>query len=377
MTTEQQFVALLRAALTGSEPPAVEPSRELLELAARHDLSHMVADALHKAGTLGDDEHSKNLKKLRYVAFTRCERLQYELEATCQSLERAGISFMPLKGSVLRALYPQPWYRTSCDIDVLVHPEDIDRATAWLCEELEYRCVHKGGHDYVLFAPSDIHLELHYLMVEPGRVADVDTVLEKVWEHSEGELHCRMSDAMLYFYHIAHMAKHLKTGGCGVRTFMDLWLLERCETADREGRRALLAQGGLERFAQSAVALAEHWFSGAEADDITETLSAFILRGGTYGTVSTGSAVRQRRRIDRWVMIWETVFPPYRQLKVQYPVLQRWAILYPTALIYRIASKWFGRGRRRAVKRFEQMAAVSKKERSAAAEMMRGIGLED
>ena len=375
MTTEQQLVALLRAALTGTTPPPIEPNRALLELATRHDLSHVVADMLYKAGTLSDDEDSKNLKKLRYLAFTRCEQQQYELEAACGCLEKAGIPFIPLKGAVLRALYPQAWYRTSCDIDILVHPEDLEKAGAALSEDLDYRCLHKGPHDHVFFAPSNVHLELHYKMLEEGRVANTDEVLATVWEQCEGDVHCRMSDAMLYFYHIAHMAKHLKTGGCGVRTFMDLWLLERCATADKAGRQALIKQGGLERFTEAAVSLAEHWFSEAEADEITKTLSAFILRGGTYGTVATGSAVRGRRYIDRWAMIWNTVFPPYKQLKLQYPVLQTWWILYPGALVYRIASKWFGRGRRRAVKRFEQMAAVSKSERNAAADMMRGIGL--
>ena len=46
MTTEQQLVALLRAALTGTTPPPIEPNRALLELATRHDLSHVVADML-------------------------------------------------------------------------------------------------------------------------------------------------------------------------------------------------------------------------------------------------------------------------------------------------------------------------------------------
>ena len=374
-TTEQAFLDLLRAGLTGQPAEVAAPDKEVLMLAAQHDLSHLVGDVLYKAGALKDDEVSKNLKKMRYIAITRYEQLRYELEALTACLSEAEIPFMPLKGAVIRALYPEPWMRTSCDIDVLVHPEDTARAQQVLCDKLGYRRVHEGSHDIVLFAPSDVHVELHFDMVEPGRAVRANDVLQAVWEHSEGDIHRRMSDAMFYFYHVAHMAKHVETGGCGVRTFVDLWLLEHCDGADNAGRAALLEAGGLTRFSQVATELSEHWFAGTEASEAALMLEAFILRGGTYGTVSTGSAVRQRRRSDRWVSLFTTVFPPYRELKMQYPVLQKHPYLYPGGLVYRIASKWFGRGRRRAVKRFQQMAAVSKKERAVAATMMDELGL--
>ena len=56
----------------------------------------------------------------------------------------------------------------------------------------------------------------------------------------------------VYFYHIAHMAKHLQQGGCGIRTFIDLWILDNLPTIDTLKRNDLLKSGGLLQFSQSA-----------------------------------------------------------------------------------------------------------------------------
>lgn len=34
-----------------------------------------------------------------------------------------------------------------------------------------------------------------------------------------------MSDADFYAFHLEHMKQHFTTGGCGIRFFLDLWIL--------------------------------------------------------------------------------------------------------------------------------------------------------
>ncbi|MBO4954226.1 MAG: nucleotidyltransferase family protein, partial [Clostridia bacterium] len=36
------------------------------------------------------------------------------------------IDFMPLKGAVIRQYYPEPWMRTSCDIDIHVKKDRLE-----------------------------------------------------------------------------------------------------------------------------------------------------------------------------------------------------------------------------------------------------------
>lgn len=67
-------------------------------------------------------DYSRNQDLRRYVLYHDA------LGKICRALDDAGIDYIPLKGSVLCNLYPAPEMRTSSDIDVLVHEEDLERA---------------------------------------------------------------------------------------------------------------------------------------------------------------------------------------------------------------------------------------------------------
>ena len=164
--------------------------------------------------------------------------------------------------------------RTSSDIDVLVHPEDLDRATALLLEQLGYKQSGRATHDVSFYSPSRVHVELHYSLIEDDRAGGSTDVLETVWQNAtlveDTKATYEMKDAMFYFYHVAHMAKHLESGGCGIRPFADLYLLDRSINEEtRRARRDLLCKGGLEVFANACSKLSQIWFADAESDGIS------------------------------------------------------------------------------------------------------------
>ena len=88
--------------------------RALYQTSKAHDLTHLIADALFKNKLLDKELPAGKafLKQLQMAVF-RYEQISYELKSVCEVLEEKKIAHMPLKGSVLRALYPQPWMRTS------------------------------------------------------------------------------------------------------------------------------------------------------------------------------------------------------------------------------------------------------------------------
>lgn len=96
----------------------------------------------------------------------RCENINYELGQIKQTFNEAKIPFIPLKGSVIRKFYPEPWMRTSCDIDILVKEVGVDKASKVLAERLQYKISEKGQHDISLFSPSGIHVELHFKLMD-------------------------------------------------------------------------------------------------------------------------------------------------------------------------------------------------------------------
>lgn len=386
MDESSLLIALLRAEVCGvaadiENAPSKECLEKLYPLAARHDLAHIAGQALSKLGLLGQDEASNKLKNAAMQAICRYVQLEYELGQACAVLEQAQIPFIPLKGSVLRSFYPEPWMRTSCDIDILVREEDLDRAVAFLKEKLHYHGNGKSDHDVFLRSPGGTALELHYDTVQERFAGNATrNVLARVWEDAapvgESPWHMAMSDAMFYFYHMAHMAKHFEVGGCGVRSFLDIWIMNRKMEFNKETRDALLLEGGLLKFAQAAEKLADAWFSGAPMDEKTHWLDRYILRGSIYGGEENRAALGQAKAGGklRYVFL-RRVFMPYKYLKAEHPVLEKHKWLTP---VYQVI-RWFSVLRRgdvgRRVRELQTNAAVSGKDTASAAELLKYLGL--
>ena len=334
----QAFFTLLGSAIFGdvlsnNEIASIKDD-ELLSMTAiakKHDLSHLFA--------LGLDQN-KLLKKCQAVsqkdiikAVYRYEQLNYELGNLCKSLEEAKIDFMPLKGSVIRKYYPEPWMRTSCDIDILVHESDLEKATEYLVENLGYAYDRKGAHDVSLFLEKRLHLELHYTLIGDGVAKSSCEVLKDVWKSAFlriGKKHWyEMTDEMFYFYHVAHMAKHFEEGGCGIRPFIDLCILDNIENKDQNKRNELLQQGDLLRFAEIARLLSRVWFDDAAHTETTKQMEQYILRGGVYGTKENRIAVQQQKKGGRIKYALSKIFIPYDVIKFHYPILQKHKWLTP------------------------------------------------
>ena len=201
----------------------------LYKLSKRHDLAHLVADALDRNGLLDDSDISKKFRAERNVAVYRHEQMQYELDELCRVLEEEQIENIPLKGSVIRKYYPQPWMRTSCDIDILVRQDQVKNVVDILTRKYGYTYAIQTQHDYSLYSPSGVHIELHFILIFHDKSGDDFT--KRVWESTiseEGYLYKKkMPDDLFFTYHIAHMAQHvLECGGCGIKPFIDTLIIQ-------------------------------------------------------------------------------------------------------------------------------------------------------
>lgn len=340
--TSPLLFALLRSAigettLTEEERKLYAPERlqELLKVTAKHDVVHLLVLGLKKNGLLSAQDDAE---KYIFKAVYRYERLQYEYAVLCDAFEKAKIPFLPLKGAVLRAYYPEGWMRTSCDIDVLVHREHLERAISYLQEHYKYVEKERATHDVSLFSPAGIHVELHFDLVEEGRANRAIEVLRTVWDNvslcENSEYRYEMTDAFFYFYHIAHMAKHFENGGCGIRPFIDLWLLQTIAGKEPQEREVLLKKGGLLRFEQSAQSLSKMWFSQGTSDETLLQMQSFILRGGSFGTTDNRVAAQQKDK-GRMGYLMSRVFVPYERLVRYYPVLKKHKWLMPVMQVRR------------------------------------------
>ena len=342
------FLALLKRAISNENAPidissklTTENFKSLILLAKKHDLAHLVTHSLDKLGSLPNDVELKSkLLKERNVAIFRGEQQSYELDRISTIFSENKILFIPLKGSVIKKYYKASWMRTSCDIDILVKKTDLDVAISILKSKLGYVYLSKGDHDVSLTSPSGVHLELHYSLVDETAKDSEKFIFGNVWQNgiinNDGNL--ALSDEYFYCYHVSHVAKHLKYGGCGVRAIIDTYILNNVVTFNKEKRLELLQSAELLEVANAVENLANVWFSNANHNDITLALASYVLSGGSYGTFESKVAAQQTRKSSKFSYLMSRVFLPYKQMKLKYPVLEKYAILYPIYIIVRLFS---------------------------------------
>lgn len=386
MTTETMLFSLLGAEVCGNAVAedacgslSVEVLDDIYVISRKHDLAHIVGQALSRLGALGEDKVSQKFKETAMQAVQRYVRMNHTYGQLCHAFESAHIPFIPLKGAVIRNHYPEPWMRTSCDIDILVHEEDLKQAIKVLVSELGYRNEGRGYHDVSLFSPTNVHLELHFTLVDEARFAAAQAIVADVWRYispvKENSMQMQMPDKMYYFYHILHMANHFYSGGCGIRPFIDLWILNHKIDHDLQEREQLLRKGGVLTFARAAQLLSEVWFSGEAHTELTRKLEAFILYGGVYGNMENMAAVQQVKKGGRIQSILYKILQPYSLLKGHYPILQKHKWLLPFCQVARwfrllSAHRW-----KRSLHELKTNAKISQEKISSATDLLKALGL--
>lgn len=307
-------------------------------LAKKHSVAHIFAEGVRKSGMKISDELLTELKNSVILNYTSCFRKNVALEKIKKTLSEERVRFIPLKGSVIKDYYPGKWLRNSCDIDILIEEQNIEKAVEVLCEQLHYVFDKKASHDVSLYC-GNVHLELHFQLVEEGLANKASKVLKDVWKLSypnqKNEYEYIMPDDLFYFYHIAHMAMHFKGAGCGIRNFLDLWVLNHKIDYDLEKRNSLLKNGELYKFALESEKLSEVWFSDHIHTDLSKSIEEYVFKSGVYGSRKNRVAI-ERSENDNGIVYWLLrVFQPYVVMKYNFPVLNKHPYLLPLMWVKR------------------------------------------
>ena len=137
--TSQNLIDILRAELTGSDEADISGLSDqelaaIYRLAKAHNLSSMAGDFMANHGVM-----NKVIFRDMAYAQTNVEKQEKTLAEITKALSEAGIPFLPLKGIVMRRLYPKPWMRLSGDIDILIKEADKKRIYDIFTNQLQYR----------------------------------------------------------------------------------------------------------------------------------------------------------------------------------------------------------------------------------------------
>lgn len=377
---EQLLISILRTKLCDVELPEeiaeqikTNPAllTSLYEVSDAHDLAHVVGEVLFERGMVDNStERGRAFFAKRELAEYRYVQMDYDFQEICAAFEKAKIPYMPLKGSVLRNYYPEPAMRTSCDIDILVHPEDLDRATTLLKDELGYTIGEKYYYNISVYSQNDVLIELHFALTEEDK--QFNNILSSVWDNVEREegfnYRFRMTAEMFVLYEIIHMVRHFWGGGFGIHSVMDLWILKKEVLFSNEKLETLLRSCNLLTFGRTVLLLADVWFSGEKHTETTQNIADYIIGSGAYGTKSNQLILSERKSGGRFQYALKRWFAPYKELRITYPKLEKYPFLYP---FYQV-KRWFRlifKDRRKAMKRLQSLSDLPKEQKRRIAKL--------
>ena len=170
------------------EPLDTARWNHLVAEAARHRLGGLLVDAVATGALPTTADQAAEAAQIE-VGLTLA-RLTYEVHAASilDGLDRAGVEVRVLKGPALAALdYPDPQWRPSGDLDLLVHGAQLDQAVAALVARGGVRSDPDPTPGYGAIAgkgatieiPDELEVDLHRLLV--WGAFGVRTLVDDLW----------------------------------------------------------------------------------------------------------------------------------------------------------------------------------------------------
>lgn len=342
--TAAYVISSVAAVINGTKPPENDGLdwQKIISLAQKHSVLNILSYAVEKLTVKPDELTMKYLREFR-MQKTVVEA-QQELAACdiCEKLDEMQVRHMLLKGSVIKNYYPSPDMRTMGDLDILV---DADR-----CDEVVKAFIEDGfefagkGDLHTNIVKGNAYIEFHRSMVD-----SFHTVLSEYYgdgfkraERCDGSFSYKLSDGDFYVFLIAHIAKHYRHGGTGIRSLLDLYVYEKAlPDLDFEYINQELEKIGLLEFCEKIRNIAFNWFSGS-FDGKFDLMSEYIADGGVYGIEGTEMQnsyifdhIDEDIRFQKIKTLFRIVFLGYDELKIRYPFLEGKKFLLPLFWIIR------------------------------------------
>ena len=315
----------------------------VLRLATRHSLAAAAAMALESGGYKSKETGTKIIKAVRRAAF-----FESEWEIIKKKLEEAGIWYMPLKGAILKSLYPQYGMREMSDYDILF---DVSRKENMrtIMESLGYTTIEYGLSNHDAYQkPPVMRFEMHRDLFDPfhDEIKKVCTYYQNVGEKLLGDgFEKHFSDEDFYLHLVAHEYKHYLSAGTGIRSLLDTYVFLTHRTLNFDYISEETRKMGCEEYERINRELAFQLFGDREMTPEGEKMLTYIVSSGTYGTRMQKVQNKMKRKgwgkirymLDRFLVPVSKKNSAYDAFSRQYPTFYRHKILLPLLPFYRTA----------------------------------------
>ena len=345
--TAKDLIYLLTCAVNGIMPDTARVKamdlEQLYRLAKAPTLRAAVFIALRSAGV-----QDSSFQQAYNKAVRKNVMLDVERTAIFERFEQQGIWYMPLKGSILKELYPENGMREMADNDVLY---DSTRQTEvkkiMLSMDYSAESVGKTHHD-VYMKPPVLNFELHTKLF--GAASDFYDYYQnpkQLMIPDEGSKYgFHFSDEDFYVYMLAHEYKHYSAGGTGLRSLLDcyVFLRNKGDSLDWAYINEQTEQLTIAGFEREQRELANKVFSSVTLPDLTEheqELLDYYLTSCTYGTKTRSAENTVKKHYakshskSKFSFIWARLFPDMEFMKQYYPFFYRHRLLLPVGYVWR------------------------------------------
>lgn len=341
------LLCLIRAAISGTGEQLPENSNwdEILSIAVAHGICPIIYVGAQLCGVAKDSPAMQALLKKYYALLLQSERQMAKVNKIYSAFDAAGIDYMPLKGCILKGMYPSPEMRPMGDADILIRLEQYDSVRGVMAG-LGFVEGHESDHELV-WKHEHLYVELHKHLI-PSYNVDYYNLFGDGWEIAlktgEGRKF-EMGDEDQFIYIFSHFAKHYRDGGIGIRHLIDLWIYRMHKSnMNEEYIKSKLNAVGLDRFYDNILSVIAAWFEGKKWSERDSFITDVLINSGRFGNaeshmlaayarVGEGASATVSKR--RWVV--RRIFPKLAGMKRVYPILEKAPILLPLYWVIR----WF------------------------------------
>ena len=334
------IIALTRSALKGEK---YEHDREfpydfILKVATLHQMYSMLyAGALN----LGAD---KNVPQMKALFDRVCksiivsDRQLHQINRILDAFENNGIDHIPLKGIILKSMYPEAHMRLMGDADILIRLDQIDECDRVMAE-LGFEKGPESDHE-LIYNHRDLFVELHKRTI-PSYNKDYYAYFGDGWEKAikcdstKSRYTYNSEDEFIFIF--THFAKHYRDSGIGFRHLCDIWVyLNKRPNLNDDYMKSEMQKLCLYDFYLNIRDALTYCFEDGELTEKAEFILKNIFSGGAYGTseasrlsdavkMSKGKTVR-----GAWLKkVIKIACPPYKTMTERYSALKKVPILLP------------------------------------------------
>lgn len=344
-TLERSIIELVKSGIDGSKAVISEDVdwEKLIQICKTHKLVPLVYYGIINSDIKVSNSLLNDLKSMVFRNVVVDQRQLLELSQLQKQFDNYNIDYMPLKGILLKYLYPRTEMRPMGDGDILIKMSQRQKVKEIMLE-MGYEEGKETYHELVFKKPN-IYVELHKCLI-PSYNKDYYSYYGDGWKLArkinQSSSCYSMSDEDQLIFLFTHFAKHYRDGGISVLHLIDIWVYLNSKNISNDYVIQELSKLQLDRFYNNILSTLEVWFNNGDETKITEFITNRMFNNGCWGTQDTNyiaTAVKTTKsssvRGIKVKRIINVIFPSVAFMKFRYPVLQKCKYLLPVTWIMR------------------------------------------